>query len=668
MKTSVHRLRWARRASLVGATALVVALVPFRARPGALLPQPPGGQVAEWPTADGTQGAHFSPLADITRESVGRLAVAWTYRTGDVSDGQDGRAGTAFEATPIMVDGVLYVVTPFSRVIALSPETGEELWTFDPGLDRSNRHQGMVTSRGVSAWRDPARAEGEPCARRIFLAAYDARLFALDGRRGTPCTDFGQKGMVDLRAGVDRIEGRRETFKETAPPAVVGDLVVVGSAILDNLHADAPSGVVRAFDARTGALRWSWEPLPGVGGPGPGGVHVPAGAANAWATLTADEERDLLFVPTGSASPDHWGGLRPGDNLYANSLVALRASTGEVVWHFQMVHHDLWDYDLATPPALITVVRDGRGIPAVAQGTKMGYLFILHRETGVPLFPVVERPVPASDVAGEWASPTQPVPLLPRPLVPQTLRPEDAWGLTPLDRGACRKRIESLRSEGIFTPPSLRGSVVYPGFLGGMEWGGTAFDPGSGLLVTNTNRLATVARLIPRDQVTPGLDLDAKAAVARQTPAPYGVRREVLLSPLGMPCNPPPWGMLHAVDTRTGQVRWEVPLGTVQDVSIVPSPRSWGSANLGGPVITGGLAFIAATMDRKIRAFDLATGQIAWEHPLPASAQATPMTYRARSGGRQYLVIAAGGHHGLRSRRGDHVVAFALPTPPDAAP
>jgi quinoprotein glucose dehydrogenase len=400
-----------------------------------------------------------------------------------------------------------------------------------------------------------------------------------------------------------------------------------------------------------------------VGGFTESGDFVPAGAANAWATLTVDAERDLVFVPTGSASPDHWGGLRPGDDLYANSLVALRASTGERVWHYQMVRHDLWDYDLPAPAALLTVRRGGRDIPAVAQATKMGYLFILDRETGEPLFPVEERPVPASDVPGEVVSPTQPIPVLPRPLAPQELTPEDAWGLTPLDRLACRRQIEALRSEGIFTPPSLRGSVAYPGFLGGMEWGGVAFDPVSGLLVTNTNRVATVATLVPaRDVKSDGYDGDAHVSVARQTPAPYGVKRGVLLSPLGIPCTPPPWGMLHAVDTRTGEVRWEIPLGSSLDLTKVPIPWRWGSVNLGGPVISGGLVFIAASMDRRIHAFDLATGALAWEHALPASGQATPLTYRARPGGRQFVVIAAGGHGGLQSSLGDSVVAFALPT------
>jgi quinoprotein glucose dehydrogenase len=641
---------------------VLLATIPYGARPDATSPSDGGGPVVEWPTADGVGGTHYSPLADITAANVDALKVAWTYRTGDASPGGEGLAGTAFEATPIMVDGLLYLSTPFSRVVALDAETGEERWTFDPGLDRTSRHHGMITSRGVSTWLDEERSAEEPCQRRIFLAAFDARLIALDARRGVPCADFGRRGQVDLRVGVDRIQGREGDFKETAPPAVAGDLVIVGSAILDGRNADAPSGVVRAFEARTGVLRWSWEPLAGVGGRTAQGEYVAAGAANTWATITVDAERDLVFVPTGSASPDHWGGLRPGDNLYANSLVALRASTGELVWHYQMVHHDLWDYDLATPAALITVTREGWAIPAVAQATKMGYLFILDRETGEPLFPIEERAVPASDVPGEEVSPTQPVPVLPRPLVPQGLRPEEAWGITPLDRESCRRKIEALRSDGIFTPPSLRGSIAYPGFLGGMEWGGTAFDPASGILVTNTNRLATIATLLPAAEVTQsGADPDAKSAVARQTPAPYAVRRSVLLSPLGIPCNPPPWGMLHAVDAASGLVRWEVPLGTVQDVSIVPSPNRWGSVNLGGPVITGGLVFIAAAMDHRLRAFDLATGALRWEAVLPASAQATPMTYRATAGGRQYLVVAAGGHHGMRSKRGDYVVAFALP-------
>jgi quinoprotein glucose dehydrogenase len=650
----------ARNVYAVAVLAAIVVGLPQRTRPGVRArAREDQGVVAEWPTADGVGGTHHSALADVTRGNVRSLRRAWTFRTGDVSDGKDGGAGSAFEATPIMLDGALYVSTPWSRALALDAETGRLLWAFDPRLDRNG--YGMTTSRGLSAWLDPQRAPGEPCRRRIFLASRDARLFALDARSGTPCADFGGAGVVDLREGVERIAGRLEDYGQTAPPAVVNGVVVVGSAINDSKHADAPSGVVRGFDARTGALRWSWEPLTGVGGFLPDGTYVPAGAANAWATITADPERDLVFVPTGSASPDHWGGLRPGDNRYANSLVALRASTGALVWHYQMVHHDLWDYDLATPAALITVKRDGREIAAVAQASKMGYLFILDRDTGEPLHPIDERPVPASDVPGELVSPTQPVPRLPPPLAPQQLRPDDAWGLTWLDRAACRARIASLRSDGIFTPPSLRGTIVYPGFLGGMEWGGVAFDPDSGLLVTNTNRIATIATLVPARQAGANVaDAKTKASLGRQTPAPYAVRREVLLSPLGIPCNPPPWGMLHAVDASSGRLRWQIPLGTVQDVSIVPTPKAWGSVNLGGPLISGGLVFIAGAMDHRLRAFDLRTGELLWEDTLEASAQATPMTYRARMGGRQFVVIAAGGHHGMRSRLGDYIAAYAL--------
>ena len=315
----------------------------------ALLLSPPdiSSMKSDWPTSDGVQGAHYSPLRDIRRENVSTLEVAWIYRTGDVNDGKDGLVGTAFEATPLMVDATLFVPTPYSRVIALDAETGEELWTFDAGLDKTDPSHIMAATRGISTWLDETAKPGERCRRRIFLAAFDAYLFALDAKTGTLCRDFGNDGRIDLGEGVAFLAGNRHLYKQSAPPAVIGDLVIVGSKIIDSQVVASPSGVVRAFDARNGELQWSWEPLAGVSGINDDGAEVPAGAANTWATITVDAERDLLFVPTGSASPDHWGGLRAGKNLYANSLVALRASTGEVVWHFQMVHHDLWDYDLA---------------------------------------------------------------------------------------------------------------------------------------------------------------------------------------------------------------------------------------------------------------------------------------------------------------------------------
>jgi quinoprotein glucose dehydrogenase len=624
----------------------------------------PGFRSAEWRTPDGGAGNHYSSLADITPRNVSHLEVAWRYRTGDVHAHRDGSAGTAFEATPIMVDGVLYVATPYSRAIALSAETGQELWTFDPGLDRTDAEHTLVTTRGLSIWDDPQRPVGQACEKRVFLAAFDARLFSLDAASGARCADFGHDGVIDLRRGVARLEGRRRHWHQTAPPAVIGGLVIVGSSISDSNEADAPSGVVRAFDARTGEQRWAWEPLMYEGAGGTAVDAASVGAANAWATLTVDPERDLVFVPTGSPSPDHYGGLRPGDNRYANSLVALRASTGQMIWHFQTVHHDLWDYDLPSPPALVTLQRNGIGIPAVVQTTKMGYVFVFHRETGEPLFPVDEVAVPTSDVPGELTSPTQPIPALPKPLAPQGISADDAWGLTPIDRSACRRRIEAYRSDGIFAPPSLRGTISYPGFIGGMEWGGVGFDPESGLLITNSNRVAMVTTLIPRAALgaeAPSSE-HGKFSIALQTGTPYAVKREPLLSPLGIPCSRPPWGMLHAVDLNSGQLVWEVPLGRLTDITKVPTPMRWGSPNLGGPLVAGGVVFIGATMDRRLRAFDLETGDLLWTARLPASAQASPMTYRSRPGGRQFVVVSAGGHSAMGSSLGDHIVAYALPS------
>jgi quinoprotein glucose dehydrogenase len=426
-------------------------------------------------------------------------------------------------------------------------------------------------------------------------------------------------------------------------------LVIVGSAIADNNRINAPSGEVRAFDARTGALRWTWHPLPD---------NPDAGGANAWSLIRVDTERGLIFVPTGSPSPDYYGGLRRGDNRYANSVVALRGRTGEVVWHFQTVHHDLWDYDVASPPTLCTVRRGDDLIPALAIGSKTGHLFLLHRETGAPLFPVEERAVPKSDVPGEAASPTQPFPVLPASLAPQAFAAEDAWGPTNEDREACRNEIAGLRSEGIFTPPSLRGSVIVPGNIGGLHWGGIAFDPRTGLLVAPANRFAAVARLVTRERLTSYRKENPGWETTGQQGAPYAMSRQFLRSPSGLPCNPPPFGTLTAVDAATGRVRWEVPLGTLP----IPGARpEWGSINLGGPLATGGgLVVIGATLDPAIRAFDLETGHQLWRGDLPASARSTPMTFSGVNG-KQYIIISAGGHSAEFGKLDNAVVAFALP-------
>jgi quinoprotein glucose dehydrogenase len=627
---------------------------------------PRGGPVAEWPAyGNDPGGSRHSPLTQISRDNVGQLAVAWTYRTGDVSDGRKTARKSSFQATPIVIDGTLYLSTPFNRVIALDPETGAERWNYDPRIDLWIPYGDDLVSRGVSSWRD-SRARGDgPCRLRIFLATNDARLIALDAATGRPCLDFGTNGQVEL--GRDVGFAYLGEYHATSPPAVVGDVIVVGSAISDNQRVDAPRGVVRAFDARTGARRWSWDPVPrdprdparrtwGDDG------ATRTGAANAWSILSADPQRDLVFVPTSSPSPDFYGGARKGANLYANAVVALRASTGRVVWHFQVVHHDLWDYDVPAQPTLITVTRQGRSLPAVAQATKMGHLFILHRETGVPLFPVEERSVPASTVPGEQAWPTQPFPTAPPPLVPQRLAPAEAWGLTPWDRGRCRERMRTLRSDGIFTPPGLEGTIIFPGNAGGTNWGGVAFDRDRGLVVVNTTRVAHVVTLIPRDRYNATRAARPGVEYGRQTGTPFAMSRETLLSPLGIPCNPPPWGTLAAVETATGKVRWEVPLGTTRDMTPLPIAVNWGTPNMGGPITTAsGLVFIGAAMDNYLRAFDIETGQELWKGRLPAGGQATPMTYRLREDGLQFVVIAAGGHNRMGTKLGDSVVAFALP-------
>jgi quinoprotein glucose dehydrogenase len=624
---------------------------------------------ADWATNGAEGGTHYSALDEISPANVDSLQVAWVFRTGDVSDGAADSSGpaTAFEATPLMLDGTLYIATPSARVIALDPERGTPRWTYDAHLDRASLAHNEVTTRGVSAWVDSARASSMPCRTRIFVATFDARLIALDGRTGAPCTDFGTAGTIDLHAGVRGADRLAYEYHVTSPPAVIDDLVIIGSSIFDNLHAQAPSGLVRAFDARTGALRWGWEPLrdapaPDTDSAARTGERFRSGAGNAWGLFAVDLQRDLVFIPTGSPSPDHFGGMRPGPNANANSIVALRGSTGKLVWSFQLVHHDLWDYDAAAQPVLTTVERDGISTAVVMQASKTGAVFVLDRDTGVPVFPVTERGVPASDVAGEHASATQPFPSTPA-VVPQGLRPSDAWGLTAVDRNWCARRIRSLRSDGIFTPPSLGGSIEFPGFLGGVNWGGIGVDRPRGIAIMNTIRVATVVTLLPPDSI----DADARAAssdaaVARQDGAPYGSRRELLRSPLGLPCNAPPWGTIVAIDLDDGHVVWEKPLGTMSDFAHLPAPRSWGSPSLGGPLVTSaGLVIIAAAMDHHLRAFDTRNGEQLWEVELPASAQATPMTYRVRPGGRQYIVIAAGGHHLMHTRLGDYLIAYALP-------
>jgi quinoprotein glucose dehydrogenase len=614
--------------------------------------------VADWPYYGGAAGGgRYSPLTQIDRNNVGELDVAWEYHTGDVSDGSDNRRKSEFEATPIVADGAMYLSTPFGRVVALDPETGREKWRFDPKIDLHAPYSEGLVSRGVTLWTDPGRAEGDTCRKRIFLATIDARLFALDAASGQTCADFGAAGQLDLTEAVANIT-RRGEYEETSTPAVAGDLVVVGSSIADNDRVASPSGVVRAFDARSGSLRWSWNPIPES--------IAPTGAGNVWSAISVDSGRDLVFVPTTSPSPDYHGLKRPGDNKWADSVVALRAKSGEMAWGFQLVHHDLWDYDTAAQPVLAGLRRAGGETPVVIAGNKTGNLFVLNRETGEPVFPIEERPVPKSDAVGEEASPTQPFPAAPPPLVPQRLTVEEAWGPTAEDRAACRAALENLRSEGIFTPPSVQGTIAFPGNIGGMNWSSGAFDPERQIFVANVNILPMEVHLIPRDRYEETAKTAGegrfRAEVSPQHGTPYGMSRRVIRSPSGLPCNPPPWGALVSVDLSQGTIRWNVPLGTTADLLPNLAPAIRGTPNLGGPIITaGGLVFIAAAMDDYLRAFDIETGAELWKGRLPAGGQAMPMTYRLRPDGKQFVVIAAGGHGKLGTRLGDAVVAFALP-------
>jgi len=605
-------------------------------------------------------GERYSPLDDVNRQNVASLQVAWTFRTGDAYQPPRGRP-TAFEATPLYVDGTLYLSTPLGRVIALDPVTGRQRWTFDAKVPRDAGF-GDFASRGVSTWQ-----RGRE--RRIFVATIDARLIALDAATGQPIQSFGTGGTVDLRQGL-RIPPRSvASYEETSPPAVVGNTIVVGSAIEDGVTTSEPSGEVRGFDAITGALKWRWDPVPQD--PSALGAdtwksasNTRTGAANVWSIIVADPARNLVFLPTSSPSPDYYGGERLGDNLFSDSLVALRADTGARVWHFQTVHHDLWDYDVASPPILFDWRKDGRTVAAIAVASKTGHVFVLDRQTGRPLIPVEERPVPASDVPGEQASPTQPFPTAPRSLARTTLTADEAWGLTDEDRAWCRDTMRPLRADGFFTPPSLRGTLVAPGNVGGVAWGGMAHDRGRGLLVMPVNNLVAEVRLIPRADLNEERKrLAPDFEVHLQQGTPYALARRFLLAPKTMlPCTPPPWGTLAAIKTATGEIAWQVPLGRFPGTDSVPGAAQWGSIALGGPIVTaGGLVFTAGTFEAAIYAFDVQTGRQLWAGPLPTSARSTPMTYRGPDG-RQYIVIAAGGHGTqIGPPLGDHLVAFALP-------
>jgi len=635
-------------------------------------------QSAGWPYYRGDIGGQgFSSAAQITAENVNQLEQAWSFSTGEAALGEESLNNTAFQATPILLPasagGHLVLCTPYNDVIALDPETGAQRWRHAANTDRSGRRPGKC--RGVSAWQAAADRELASCESRIITATHDRRLLAVDSLTGKACDDFGDQGEVKLYTQAEGfVPG---DIASSSPPLIANGVIVVGSGVVDFQRAQTPKGTVQGFDVVTGEKRWQFDMIPdhatdqddpnvpqAVLDSWPSNAREVSGAANAWAPLSADPDNDLVFIPTGTPSPDFYGGLRPGNNLNANSVIALRISTGEVVWRYQLVHHDLWDYDTPAMPLVTEIEKDGETIPVVIQVTKQGYIFVLHRFTGEPVFEVNEVPVPQQGVAGEWLSPTQPQPTFFEPLLNTTVSTDDAWGLTPFDKAACKKAIGALHNEGLFTPlQEDQFTVLMPGSLGGANWGGAVLWAQENLLYVNVNTALFAARLVKTKEtkVSGHLPQSGKTMQISMQGTPYTIENKTVLSPLGVPCVKPPWGKLMAIDLNTGKARWSSPLGSVHEMSPVTLPfhLNWGTPNLGGAIVTaGGVVFVGATMDRQFRAYDAKTGAQLWSHNLPADGAASPMTYTYK--GKQYVVISAGGHHMFARPMSDQVVAFSL--------
>jgi quinoprotein glucose dehydrogenase len=607
----------------------------------------------DWPAyGRDQQGTRFSPLRQITPNNVASLKPAWVFHTGDIARGTTNGIRSGFESTPLVIGGRLYLTTPYNRIVALDARTGKKLWSFDPKIDRTQPYGDGLINRGVAAYEVPHSMGA--CSLRVFEATLEARLIAVDGLTGRPCGGFGSGGSVDLRSVGNYRPG---WYHMTSPPIVMDGVVIVGSAIDDNARADMPAGVVRGYDAITGKLIWKWDPLQVPKGVSP--ERWRTGAGNAWSIISGDPARHLIYVPTGSASPDYYGGLRAGDNKWANSVVALRPRTGALVWGFQLVHHDLWDYDTAAPPLITHLTLHGRKVPALFVGNKTGMIYVLDPGTGKPLIPIKERPVPPSAVPGEQASKTQPFPAS-SPLARQELRPEDAWGPNPEDRDACRRIIAEVTGTSLFSPPSLKGSLEVPGAFGGINWSGFAWDAVHERLIVASSNLPFKVQLIPAAKFKAGDRGNFRAAVAPQEGTPYAMARAPLLGPSGLPCSPPPWGELVAFEPASGRIAWRRRIGSMRDVFHGAIRGTEGSVILGGPIVTaGGLVFAGGTMDHRIHALSAETGEELWSADLPASAHAQPITYEV--GGRQFVVISAGGSAKVdQEDLSDAVVAFAL--------
>jgi len=618
----------------------------------------------DWPEYGGTwAGLKWSPLTQVDEGNVKQLKVAWHIHTGDLKRPGDPTEIT-YEATPIKVGDFLYLCTPHDIVIALDPVTGKQRWRFDPHVAvRGTQH---MTCRGVSYY-DSAAAIGAPpgpprassdCATRIFLATNDARLIALDALTGQPCAKFGNNGQLNLWPGMPSYhEG---WYQFTSAPLVTRGLVVVAGSIYDDMSKWMPSGVVRAFDAKTGRLVWNFDPgNPDSTAPLKPGQRYSWSSPNSWSTSSADEKLGMIYLPFGMGAVDQYGaGRPPTTEKFATSIVALDSATGKLRWVFQTVHHDLWDMDVPAQPALIDLPVPGKGmVPALVQSTKTGNIFVLDRRTGKPIIPVLEQKVPGGAAPGDHVSPTQPLSAL--TLLPPQVTESDMWGATMLDQLLCRVKFKQARYEGWYTPPSLKPTIVFPGNFGVMDWGGMAIDPVRKIAFAHPNYMAFIDQLVPEKKAVRSEAHDQ--GYNPNTGAPFAAILNPFLSKLGLPCQAPPWGYVAGLDLVTGKVAWMHKNGTIRDESPLPLPIKMGVPSLGGPMSTAsGLAFMSSTLDYYARAYDMRSGRELWRSRLPAGAQAGPMTYLGRDG-RQYVVIVAGGHGSLGTKRGDDIIAYALP-------
>lgn len=612
---------------------------------------PAMAQQADWTSFHGDEmGQKFSRSVQITPENVGQLEKVWELHTGDVSDGKGDIPGSVWSATPIVANDTVYIGTPFYRVIAVEPDTGKVKWTYDPKTELKALTQPELKNRGVTYWQASDGSTG-PCSKRVYIGTMSGQIHALDADTGQLCQDFGQGGILDVNQW--NKPDANFPLSQLQPPTVYKDTLLLGWAGKDWVDSKNPLGSVHAVDARTGALKWKFYSIdPDYPGK--------TGTSNIWTAMSVDEKNGLVYLPVSSPSPDFYGGDRKETIPYATSVTALNGDTGAVVWSRQLVHHDIWDYDINAAPTLIDIPKDGGTVPALVQTSKMGMMFVLNRLTGEPIFPIEERPVPASDVPGEQASPTQPFPTLPKPLT------EDHWpgvfGLADAASfGWCSRKAAELRNEGRYTPPSLQGTLAYPATAGGMQWGGGTVDPETGIYYVNSSHVVQIYQLIERaeyDKLSSG-GSEAEGGLFPMHGAPYGFRLTNFLNPLGMPCWKPPFGEIAAIDLKSGETLWREPFGQVQQWGFY-MPESWGSPTIGGPVLTkSGLIFIGGSMDARVRALDAKTGKVLWKAQVDAPAVSIPAVFDYK--GREYVLFTAGGNSIIKPQVGDQLVAFALP-------